>query len=206
MSDSLVQFRPTEAMRVEAMALMEQKEPEPEHATQVRELSLSLFDQLGERHGLGEGARFVLEAAALLHDIGWSQAPDGRKHHKLAYQMILSHAWETVPGEVVTLIALVARYHRKAVPHRDHEGYGELGAADQEVVRKLAALLRVADALDRSHQSRVIAIAAEAKPGKIAFRLTACHTCGAELALVETKKDLFEDVFRTPLECVVQGR
>jgi exopolyphosphatase/guanosine-5'-triphosphate,3'-diphosphate pyrophosphatase len=184
---------------------MERHEPEPEHVLHVCELALSLFDQVKDRHRLGEGARFLLEAAALLHDIGWSVAPDGRKHHKLAHDMIRSHRWVTLPASAVPIIALVARYHRKSVPNVAHDGYAELDSVGQAIVRKLAALLRVADALDRSHQSRVMAIAAKDTGTKVVLRLSSAGPCGAELAAAESKKDLFEMAYGVPLVLLDPG-
>lgn len=206
MATALEEFQPSDAMRAEVVAWMEQREPEPDHVTQVCRLALSLFDQLRARHGDGDGPRFLLEAAALLHDIGWSDAPDGRKHHKLAYQMIRAHPWQSLPPEAVRAIALIARYHRKSVPDPRHEGFGELEPGEKRVVRRLAALLRVADALDRSHQSHVNGIIVEDRGATVALRLQAPHPCDAERATAESKKDLFEEVFRASLALSVDGR
>ncbi|HPA16206.1 MAG TPA: HD domain-containing protein [Verrucomicrobiae bacterium] len=205
MFTALEDFRPSAAMRAEVRGFMDQREPEPEHVQHVRELALSLFDQLKERHGLGEGARFLLESAALLHDIGWSVAPDGRKHHKVAYDMIRSHRWAALPATLVPIIALVARYHRKSVPDAAHDGFAELDSAEQAIVRKLAALLRVADALDRSHQSRVLAIAAKDTGAKVVLRLSSAGPCAAELAAADAKKDLFEMAYGVPLVLLAPG-
>lgn len=199
-------FQPTDAMRAEVAAFMEASEPEPEHVTQVCALALSLFDQLQGRHRLDAGARFLLEAAALLHDIGWSEAPDGRKHHKLAYQMIRSRVWETVPAEAVAAIALIARYHRKAMPDASHEGFADLGRADRKLINRLAAILRVADALDRSHQARVNAIEVDDRGDIVELHLRTPYPCGAELDAAESKKNLFEKAFRTSLSFVLDGR
>ncbi|MCC6354521.1 MAG: HD domain-containing protein [Verrucomicrobiae bacterium] len=206
MPASLEGFRPNDAMRAEVAAFMGEREPEPEHVTQVCALALSLFDQLQERHRLDEGARFLLESGALLHDIGWSEAPDGRKHHKLAYQMIRSHAWESVPAEAVAVIALIARYHRRAMPDASHEGFADLALADRELVNGLAAILRVADALDRSHQARVNGIGVHDRGDTMEIRLRTPYPCGAELDAAESKKDLFEEAFRTSLSFVLEGR
>ena len=192
-------------MRAEVLGFMDQHESEPEHVQHVRELALSLFDQLANRHGLGEGEKFLLEAAALLHDIGWSAAPDGRKHHKLAYEMVRSHQWVNLPPSVVPLVALVARYHRKSPPDVAHDGYAELESDERVIVQKLAALLRVADALDRSHQSRVTSIAAEEAGAKITLRLSTVGPCGAELAAADSKKDLFETAYGVKLDFVIIG-
>jgi len=187
-------------MRQEIDQFMEGHDPEPGHCRQVRELALLLFDQLAGRHRMGAGARFLLEAAALLHDIGWSVAPDGRRHHKLARDMIRANRWKTLPPEAVEIIALIARYHRKALPDRSHADYAALPRRRQEIVRKLAAILRVADALDRTHQSRVTSVNVADRGAVMALRFTSAGACDEELAAAKSKKDLFEIEYGARLE------
>jgi len=187
-------------MRQEIDQFMEGHDPEPGHCRQVRELALLLFDQLAGRHRMGAGARFLLEAAALLHDIGWSVAPDGRRHHKLARDMIRANRWKTLPPEAVEIIALIARYHRKALPDRSHADYAALPRRRQEIVRKLAAILRVADALDRTHQSRVTSVNVADRGAVMALRFTSAGPCDEEMAAAKSKKDLFEIEYGARLE------
>ena len=123
------------------------------HAEQVTRLAEMLFDGTHALHGLDAGARFWLTCAGLLHDIGWV---DGQKgHHKTVMAMILSDATLPLSHEERAIVALVARYHRKALPKPTHGVYAALPAVSRDVVRSLAALLRVADGLDRSHTDAV---------------------------------------------------
>lgn len=123
------------------------------HVEQVRTLSLALFDQLGAALGCEEEERWILEAAALLHDVG--QVVSYRKHHKHSYQLIMHAERLNLPARERTLVALVSRYHRKRGPSRKHPEFAALDPADQQVVLRLSALLRVADGLDRGHTSIV---------------------------------------------------
>jgi len=123
------------------------------HVEQVRTLSLSLFDQLGDALGCEAGERFLLEAAALLHDVG--QMVSYRQHHKHSYQLILHADRLNLSARDRSLVALISRYHRKKGPSRKHEEYMALPDADRAVVRRLSGLLRVADGLDRGHTSIV---------------------------------------------------
>lgn len=123
------------------------------HVEQVRALALSLFDQLGDVLGCGAGERFLLEAAALLHDVG--QMVSYRQHHKHSYQLILHADRLNLSARDRQLVALVSRYHRKKGPSRKHDEYMALSDEDRAVVRRLSGLLRVADGLDRGHTSIV---------------------------------------------------
>ena len=132
-----------------------------EHSQQVARLALALFDQLQPAHGLGGREREWLEFAALLHDIG-VHISYGR-HHKHSYYLIKNGDLRGFEPEEVEAVALVARYHRRGRPKRSHDGYGDLRPALRRTVGMLAAILRVAESLDRSHQRSVASI--EVVPG-----------------------------------------
>ncbi len=123
------------------------------HGRHVARLALSLFDQLEELHGLGKKERRILLGAAVLHDVG--QFISFRKHHKHSLYLINNSEVPNFSPREIPLVALVARYHRRAEPKEEHFLFGALREKDKARVRKLAALLRVADALDREHLQRV---------------------------------------------------
>ena len=107
----------TTAARAEFLATLRRLEPEPPHVLQVARLALRLFDELAALHQLGGEERVLLEAAACLHDIGWSVAPDGARHHKESARLIRAQRWEHFSAAHVECIALIARYHRKSPPN-----------------------------------------------------------------------------------------
>lgn len=123
------------------------------HGRHVARLALQLFDALEDVHGLDEDDRRILLAAALLHDIG--QFVSYRKHHKHSFYLIRNSELSVCSPEEILLVGLVARYHRRAHPKESHDGWSGLGRSDRQRVRRLAAILRVADALDREHLQRV---------------------------------------------------
>ena len=129
------------------------------HARHVAALAASLFDQLAAEHELGERDRHILLAAAVLHDIG--QYISYRKHHKHSYYLISNASLPDLTPRETLLVALVARYHRRAEPRGSHEGFGDLSESEQGRVVWLAALLRIADALDRQHRQHVVRVDAE---------------------------------------------
>jgi exopolyphosphatase/guanosine-5'-triphosphate,3'-diphosphate pyrophosphatase len=123
------------------------------HATQVRRLSLRLFDSIGTRIGCRPEDRETLGDAALLHDVGYHINYD--RHHKHSYHLIVhAELLGITPAEQV-VIANVARYHRGSPPKRKHRNFGELDKTLRDRIARLSAILRVADGLDRGHVSAV---------------------------------------------------
>src|SRR6185503_12142703 len=169
------------AAREEVLALMQALEEEPHHVRHVAALAVQLFDELEDLHGLGDHDRFILESAALLHDIGWSAAQDGKGHHRQSARLIREHGWKHMGAETVELIAQVARYHRKSPPDLEHEEFAALSPAERHRVQQLAALLRIADGLDRGHQRHVTGISVEVPPGELSIQLHSSHPCSREI-------------------------
>lgn len=166
---------------------------EEHHARHVTFLALQLFDQLVCLHGLGAPERRVLEAAAWLHDIG--QYVAYQRHHKHSHYLI-THA--ELPGfnsRDKALIAAVARYHRKSAPRSAHPEFAALDAAGRACVRKLAALLRIADALDRCHAGTVRAITATVTRGRVHLALDATGPLAADATVLARKSQLFRETF-----------
>jgi putative phosphoesterase len=121
-----------------------------EHTQRTATLALSLYDQLQGEHRLDPAYRLLLYAAALLHDIGWSEG--SKAHHKASLRLI-QHMEDLIPDERRrSIISCVARYHRKAFPKETHDTYASLGEEDRAAVRYMSAILRLADGLDAEGQ------------------------------------------------------
>jgi len=184
------------AARNEFLEVMRQWEQEPAHVTHVARLAMQLFEGLAPLHGLGPEQALLLEAAAHLHDTGWTTADRGKEHHKESAKIIRQHTWQHLsPGEV-QVVAQVARYHRKALPSMEHEDFAALEPADRALVEKLAAVLRIADALDRSHEARVTRVAAQILADRIVLKLDTTGPLERELAAGQKKADLVRAVFQ----------
>jgi exopolyphosphatase/guanosine-5'-triphosphate,3'-diphosphate pyrophosphatase len=123
---------------------------------QVRRLALQLFDRLAGPLGAEPGERAILETAAILHDVG--QLMSYRKRHRHSYELIMHADRLSLPSRERPLVALVARYHRKGTPSRKHPEFAALAPEERAMVRRLAAILRVADGLDRGYTSVVESI------------------------------------------------
>ncbi|AHC16818.1 Ppx/GppA phosphatase family protein [Salinispira pacifica] len=119
------------------------------HAQRVKELSLQLYDQLSEEHGLGLRERLYLEVASQLHDVGYFINQSG--HHKHGQYIVAHSEIFGLSPEEIRIISNVVRYHRGAKPVKSHLEFGTLPRQHRLAVMKLAAILRVADALDRGH-------------------------------------------------------
>jgi exopolyphosphatase/guanosine-5'-triphosphate,3'-diphosphate pyrophosphatase len=175
------------------MAFAEKCYYEEEHSRQVAYLALRLFDELSSLHGLGDEERFWLQCGAVLHDIGWLEGQQG--HNKTSRRMILSATELPFDDRERTVIALIARYHRKALPSERHAHFAALDEADQEMVRVLAGLLRVADGLDRTHYSVVDDLECEVLPDLIIVHCEVSEPAGPECHVAWQKGDLLAQVF-----------
>jgi len=142
-----------------------------DHTHQVTRLALQLFDELQSLHRLGAEERLWLQYGALLHDIGWIEGQQA--HHKTALRIILTAPGLPFDTRERYIIGSIARYHRKALPDEKHDHFAALEPADRQTVRVLAGLLRVADGLDRTHQSVVENIACEVTPERLVLRCAA---------------------------------
>jgi len=140
-----------EAALAEIHAALKRLEPEPDHTRHVARLALRLFDETVVLHQLGRDERVILEGAACLHDVGWPLSDGGTAHHKLSARVIRDQEWAQFNRLEVEMLALVARYHRRALPCSEHVDYLRLPKPRRDAVRVLAALVRLADAFDRSH-------------------------------------------------------
>jgi exopolyphosphatase/guanosine-5'-triphosphate,3'-diphosphate pyrophosphatase len=123
------------------------------HAEQVRRLSLRLFDAIGARLGCTPEDRLTLADAALVHDIGYHISYE--RHHKHSYHLLMHAELLGLSPEEQIVIANVARYHRGAVPKKRQGNFGALDKQLRRRIRRLAAILRIADGLDRGHVGAV---------------------------------------------------
>lgn len=126
---------------------------EEAHSRQVAQLALQLASQLKARLGLEAADLALLEAAALLHDIGVPLSESA--HNKVARDLILAADWPGLSDRQRLLLANLVRYHRKSEPSLAHRLFAALSPEDQQRVRALSALLRLADGLDRPHNAAV---------------------------------------------------
>lgn len=173
-----------------------------EHAHQTAKLSLMIFDKAQPYHGLTSLDRELLEYASLLHDIGYYIGFEGHHHH--TYYLIKNVALNGFTPEEVEILALVSRYHRRVIPKKSHSGYRDLSKGARRRVKWLAAILRIADGLDRSHFSVVESIRLRKGRNKLVLQLEAVNDAEYELWEARQKSDLFEMMMGLPLDIRVK--
>jgi exopolyphosphatase/guanosine-5'-triphosphate,3'-diphosphate pyrophosphatase len=191
------------ALRRAAVASLARRcQSDPDHSRNVVRLALELFDQTTELHGLGSGDRELLEYAVLLHDIGQHVSRQG--HHRHAAYLVEHAQLRGFSPDEVTLLAALVRHHRRGDPKSSEPLYGALSNQDRERVRKLAAIIRVADALDRGRRGVVRHLSAQITDNLVILRLRTDGDAELELWAARRRRDLFEKVFDRELEVVVE--
>ncbi len=187
-----------------AMALGRRFQFDEAHARQVTTLSLTLFDELTPLHRLPRSARAFLEVAAVLHDIG--NALSYTRHHRHSEYLIRN---TDIPGLVDRerdLVARIARYHRRSPPEHNHPGMEGLSRDERLTVRKLATLLRIADALDRSHLQAVRRMHVVRRPRDVSILLAGRGVFDLELWDAGREAALFRRVFGRRLSIEAERR
>jgi exopolyphosphatase/guanosine-5'-triphosphate,3'-diphosphate pyrophosphatase len=184
-----------------AEALGERFGYEGVHGKHVSVLATNLFDQIRSLHGLKPHDRTLLAAASILHDIGYAISPES--HHKHSLYLILNSELTGFTDLERQIIANIARYHRRAFPKPNHEFFSTLSLEDQGKVWMLGGILRLADAMDRSHESRIKNFKAVLRGGNIRLSLLSSRRCDHEIWAIEHKKDMFEEAFGVTVQLVV---
>ena len=182
--------------RAGIMHLAEMGHAELAHAEHTTALALQLFDGTRDLHRLDDSCREYLEAGGMLADIGLSISHSA--HHKHSYYIIRNSEQLTgFTDREIELIAQIARYHRKSDPRGKHSQYAALSKRDRQVVKRLAAILRIAIALDRTHAAIVRSIGSRLDGRNLVIELDVDPEADASLELytAEERKTLFEETF-----------
>jgi exopolyphosphatase/guanosine-5'-triphosphate,3'-diphosphate pyrophosphatase len=186
--------------------LAELTDDDPEHSERCAHLALQLYDQLATWHELDDGPRELLEAAALLCNVGMFISHSG--HHKHSYYVIRNSEHLTgFTDREIELIAQVARYHRRSAPKAKHEAFAALDEADQDVVRTLAGILRVAIGLDRAHRGSVGALVVSDAGDGLVIEVEPAEGADTtvEVWSADERKALLEEVLGREVEVAVSA-
>lgn len=163
------------------------------HSAQVTRLSEALYHATTRLHQLGDHDALLLKCAAIMHECG--NFISTRAHQKHSHYIIRHSEIFGLAQKDIILIALIARYHRKSGPRPSHANYRDLDGADRMRVAKLASILRIADALDRSHTSRIGEISVQIEQQKLHILLKGISDASAERQAMRSKSSLFQDIF-----------
>jgi len=163
------------------------------HAERVRELAELIFDEVKGEHRLTDTHRLYLQVAALLHDIGLFVSP--RAHHKHSFYLIATSDLFGLRRKELELIANVARYHRRALPRRSHDRFVSLERDERVTVSKLAAILRVANALDKGNMAKVTDVKVVREGDQIVLVAQNVSDLTMERVTLAGRSNLFTEVF-----------
>lgn len=176
-----------------ANAVGEKYNYDAKHARHIANLALRLFDELKSEHGLDLRDRLMLEVAAILHDIGLFV--NIRAHHKHSQYLISVAEIFGMSREDLLIVSNIARYHRRGLPQRSHIPYMALDREAKIVVNKLAAILRMANALDADHSQKVRNVRVRPEGGVIAFEVEGVGDLTMERLAFLARSEFFQDAF-----------
>jgi exopolyphosphatase / guanosine-5'-triphosphate,3'-diphosphate pyrophosphatase len=168
------------------------------HAAAVARLATRLFDLVVEEHGLGSRDRLLLEVAALLHDIGLFVSLRG--HHKHTLYLLQASEIFGLSREDMQIVGNIARYHRRGLPQKSHPEFMRLDRDERVRVTKLAAMLRLANALDAEHEQKVTDITLQEADRGWILELTGRGDLTMERLAAAARADMLVDVFGRPTE------
>ncbi len=170
---------------------------EEEHGLQVAANATGLFEALKDEHGLDERHELILHVAGILHEVGLYIS--NRSHHKHSQYIIQNSDVFGLSRRDLLFVGLVARYHRRATPKPIHEGYNLLDRPGRLAVVKMAALLRVADALERTHVGRIRSFSVRRENDRFVLEVSGVDDVALEQLALEQKGGLFAEVFGRPI-------
>jgi exopolyphosphatase/guanosine-5'-triphosphate,3'-diphosphate pyrophosphatase len=176
-----------------ARSLGQKYQYDESHAERVRELAILLFDELKTEQRMTDTHRLYLETAALLHDIGLFVS--SRNHHKHTYYLISSSELFGLRKRELEIIANIARYHRRAMPQRSHIPFISLDRDERMIVSKLAAILRVANALDKDHLQKAVDLKISREDDSIVLTGQSLSDLAMGRLALARRSDFFTEVF-----------
>ena len=163
------------------------------HSRHVAKIALNIYDGLAKEFGFKKNDRRLLEAAALLHDVGYFISYNS--HHKHSHHLIRHAELFGFSPREREMTALIARYHRKSLPKKKHQEYARLEEKDQLLVCRLGGILRLADGLDRRRSGLVEVVALQHSDLNYSLKLLGTEDISVEIFGGNAKKDLFEKAF-----------
>jgi exopolyphosphatase/guanosine-5'-triphosphate,3'-diphosphate pyrophosphatase len=168
------------------------------HALHIAEIAKQLFVRLEAEHQMDPRYETLLAAAAILHEIG--KYVNFRSYHKHTMYLIRNSELFGLSGQELNLVSLIARYHRRASPQQSHEAYTSLGRDQRVAVSKMAALLRLAKALDASRSQRVTNFRYQRRRNSIDIHVTGVEDLALEQLALRQSGSLFEEIYGLPVQ------
>lgn len=172
------------------------------HISAVYEYSTAIFDSIQEIHGLSEREKLLLSLSCILHDCG--KFVNLREHYEHSYDIIRRLSLPGLNSRELQIVANVSRYHSDLTPLPEHDNYASLASEDRVLVAKLSAIIRLGDALDKSHLQKF----SEIKAHYNNYELTVTALAGGEATLEEwafvQKSGFFNEVFGIKAKLIIE--
>jgi exopolyphosphatase/guanosine-5'-triphosphate,3'-diphosphate pyrophosphatase len=167
-----------------------------DHGHHVAMLAARLFDQLRDEHGLGDRERLLLQVAALLHDVGVYISL--RAHHKHSQYILASSQIFGLSNDETAIVSNIVRYHRRGLPQESHLPFIALDRTDRLTVNKLAAILRLVNALDAEHAQKVRDVRLLKTPTTWTLELDGQGDLTMEQLAATARSDMFAQIYGRP--------
>lgn len=164
-----------------------------DHMDAVELYALKIFDSLKSLHGMGKNERLILQVAAILHDIG--KFMNLKKHYCHSYDIIMASNIVGLNDLEKRLVANIARYHSSIIPNIKDSNYNKLPYKERMIISKLSSILRMGDALDKSHSQKIDNIKAIIKDNTLIIKAFSTKDILLEEITFQKKADLFHEVF-----------
>ena len=163
------------------------------HGELVAATAESIFDTIQRLHGLNHRHRLLLKLAGILHEIGVHV--NARAHHKHSLYLIENSEIFGLSRQELSMVANIARYHRRTTPKSSHIDFISLPREQRMVVSKLAAILRIADALDHGHSQHIQSPELELHADELVIYMSNVNDITLEQRAVSAKSDLFSEIY-----------
>jgi exopolyphosphatase / guanosine-5'-triphosphate,3'-diphosphate pyrophosphatase len=163
------------------------------HADHVASFARQLFRELQHLHNLDPKYELILRVAATVHEVGMFISP--REHHKHSLYILLNTEIFGLSSSDREMVALLTRYHRRYNPEPNHPHFSDLSREERMIVLKLAALLRLADSLDRSHAQRIKSIQLRPEGSRLIVLTQGADDTTVEQIAIDSKCDLFREIY-----------
>lgn len=163
------------------------------HANQVEKVTLQLFDQLKRLHGYSKRERLLLQIAAILHDVG--KYINVKSHNMLSHDIIMNSEILGLSKKDMLVTANIVKYHSLNMPSVEDPSYASLACDDRIMISKLAAFLKIADSLDKSHKQKITGLKITFNDRSLTLKAEASQDALLEEWEFENKSTLFTEVY-----------
>ncbi|MGC2111712.1 MAG: CHAD domain-containing protein [Candidatus Korobacteraceae bacterium] len=175
-------------------------DPDCTHSAHVGKIALQLYDALAQDSPLVSAPEYrrLLQAAAILHEVGRSK--DGNGHQKRSYRMISRLqpplGWSE---EEMRCVAVAARYHQGPLPQTSDSYFVGLSAKRRSGLLPIIAILRLANAMDFEHDQSIARVSLERQNGAMTLYASGLQEISPSAERIARARYLLETVLRTPI-------